>query len=30
MGGICLVMGVGLAGMLMVRAPHRTLAADVS
>jgi MFS transporter, UMF1 family len=30
MGGICLVMGVGLAGMLMVRVPHRTLAADVS
>src|SRR6201999_1961691 len=30
MGGICLVMGVGLAGMLMVRVPHRALAADVS
>jgi UMF1 family MFS transporter len=30
MGGICLVMGVGLAGMLMVRAPHRNLMADVS
>jgi MFS transporter, UMF1 family len=29
MGGICLVMGVGLAGMLMVRVPHRALAADV-
>jgi hypothetical protein len=29
MGGLCLVMGVGLAGMLMVRAPHRTLTADV-
>jgi MFS transporter, UMF1 family len=28
MGGLCLVMGVGLAGMLMVRAPHRTLTAD--
>ena len=28
MGGLCLVMGVGLAGMLTVRAPHRTLTAD--
>jgi MFS transporter, UMF1 family len=29
MGGLCLVMGVGLGGMLMVRAPHRMLTADV-
>jgi MFS transporter, UMF1 family len=29
MGGLCLVMGVGLLGMLMVRAPRRSLAADV-
>jgi MFS transporter, UMF1 family len=29
MGGLCLVMGVGLLGMLVVRAPRRTLAADV-
>jgi MFS transporter, UMF1 family len=31
MGGLCLVMGVGLLGMLMVRAPHRSrsLTADV-
>lgn len=25
MGGLCLVMGVGLLGLLMVRAPHRSL-----
>ncbi len=30
MGGLCLVMGVGLLGMLMVRAPRRSLAAGVS
>jgi MFS transporter, UMF1 family len=30
MGGICLVMGVGLLGMLMVRAPRRSLAAGVN
>jgi MFS transporter, UMF1 family len=29
MGGLCLVMGVGLLGMLMVRAPRRSLAVDV-
>jgi UMF1 family MFS transporter len=29
MGGLCLVLGVGLLGMLMVRAPRRSLAADV-
>ena len=29
MGGLCLVMGVGLLGMLMVRAPRRTVTADV-
>jgi MFS transporter, UMF1 family len=29
MGGLCLVMGVGLLGLLMVRAPHRALTADV-
>jgi MFS transporter, UMF1 family len=29
MGGLCLVMGVGLLGLLMVRAPHRSLTADV-
>ncbi|MGH3554936.1 MAG: MFS transporter [Mycobacterium sp.] len=29
MGGVCLVMGVGLVGMLMVRAPHRSLSAEV-
>jgi MFS transporter, UMF1 family len=28
MGGLCLVMGVGLLGMLMVRAPRRTPVAD--
>jgi MFS transporter, UMF1 family len=26
MGGLCLVMAIGLLGMLMVRAPHRSLA----
>jgi UMF1 family MFS transporter len=25
MGGLCLVMGIGLLGMMMVRAPHRSL-----
>jgi MFS transporter, UMF1 family len=29
MGGLCLVMGVGLLGLLMVRAPHRILTATV-
>ena len=29
MGGLCLVMGVGLLGLLMVRAPQRALTADV-
>ncbi|HTZ16325.1 MAG TPA: MFS transporter [Mycobacterium sp.] len=29
MGGLCLVMGVGLLGLLMVRAPHRALIVDV-
>jgi MFS transporter, UMF1 family len=29
MVGLCLVMGVGLLGMLMVRAPHRIVTADV-
>jgi MFS transporter, UMF1 family len=29
MGGLCLVMGVGLLGLLMVRAPRRTVTADV-
>jgi MFS transporter, UMF1 family len=29
MGGLCLVMGVGLLGMLMVRAPGRSLATSV-
>ena len=29
MGGLCLVMGVGLLGLLMVRAPGRRLPADV-
>jgi MFS transporter, UMF1 family len=29
MGGLCLVMGVGLLGLLMVRAPHRALIADM-
>jgi MFS transporter, UMF1 family len=29
MGGLCLVMGVGLLGLLVVRAPHRALTADV-
>jgi UMF1 family MFS transporter len=29
MGGLCLVMGAGLLGMLMVRAPHRSLTAEV-
>ncbi len=28
MGGLCLVMGVGLVGMFLVHAPHRTLVAD--
>jgi MFS transporter, UMF1 family len=30
MGGLCLVMSVGLLGMLMVRTPHRSPAAKVS
>ena len=30
MGGLCLVMGVGLVGMLTVRAPRRSLATSVS
>ena len=29
MGGLCLVMGVGLLGMLMVHAPYRAVTADV-
>jgi MFS transporter, UMF1 family len=29
MGGLCLVMGVGLLGLLMVRAPRRSLAAEL-
>jgi MFS transporter, UMF1 family len=29
MGGLCLVMGVGLLGLLMVRAPRRTVTADM-
>src|ERR1700761_1635030 len=29
MGGLCLVMGAGLLGLLMVRAPQRALTADV-
>jgi UMF1 family MFS transporter len=29
MGGLCLVMVVGLLILLIVRAPHRILAADV-
>jgi hypothetical protein len=30
MGGLCLVMGVGLLGMLVVRAPRRVLTADAA
>jgi UMF1 family MFS transporter len=25
MGGLCVVMGIGLVGLLLVRAPHRSL-----